>query len=60
MNQKDRQGEDRADDPGAAGAPAPASHEGEDAPTSAEENEGMSTVLSADLLSGVQKDAGED
>lgn len=60
MNKKDRQGEDRADDPGAAGAPAPASREGEDVPASAEENEGMSTVLSAEPLTGVQKDVGED
>jgi hypothetical protein len=30
-----------------------------DAPTSVEENEGMSTVLSADTPSGVQEDEGE-
>jgi hypothetical protein len=30
-----------------------------DAPTSAEENEGMSTILSGDTLDGVQRDAGE-
>ena len=32
---------------------------GPDAPTSAEENEGMSTILSADQPLGVQDDAGE-
>ncbi|MCA1641358.1 MAG: hypothetical protein LC785_05245 [Acidobacteria bacterium] len=30
-----------------------------DAPTSAEENEGMSTILSADPLDGVQDNKGE-
>ena len=30
--------------------------EGDDAPASAEENEGMSTVMSADPVAGVQKD----
>jgi hypothetical protein len=30
-----------------------------DAPTSVEENEGMSTILSGDTLDGVQRDAGE-
>ena len=41
-------------------AGASAADEGENAPTSAEENEGMSTVLSADPLAGVQKDASEE
>lgn len=31
-----------------------------DAPTSGEENAGMSTILSADPLSGVQKDESEE
>lgn len=31
-----------------------------DAPTAAEENEAMSTVLSADPLFGVQRDAGDE
>ena len=31
-----------------------------DAPTAAEENEGMSTVLSAEPVVGVQKDASEE
>ncbi len=31
-----------------------------DAPTSGEQNPGMSTVLSADPLSGVQKDASDE
>jgi hypothetical protein len=31
-----------------------------DAPTSGEENEGLSTVLSADPLLGVQKDADDE
>lgn len=30
-----------------------------DAPTSVEENEGMSTILSGDTLDGVQRDAGD-
>ncbi len=31
-----------------------------DAPTAAEENEGMSTILSADPLTGVQDDANDE
>lgn len=31
-----------------------------DAPTSAEQNEGMSTILSADPVAGVQPDAGDE
>ncbi len=31
-----------------------------DAPTAGEENEGLSTVLSADPVSGVQKDADDE
>ena len=34
--------------------------DGPDAPTAVEHNEGMSTVLSADTLDGVQSDAGEE
>jgi hypothetical protein len=30
-----------------------------DAPTSVEENEGMSTILGGDTLDGVQRDAGD-
>ena len=60
MKKQDGHDDDRGEALGAADAPAPASDEGENAPTSAEENEGMSTVLSAEPLTGVQKDAGED
>ncbi len=31
-----------------------------DAPTAGEENEGMSTILGADPLTGVQQDAGDE
>jgi hypothetical protein len=31
-----------------------------DAPTSSEENEGMSTILSSEPITGVQKDASEE
>ncbi|HEX8473942.1 MAG TPA: hypothetical protein VF666_07900 [Pyrinomonadaceae bacterium] len=31
-----------------------------DTPTAAEENEGLSTILSADTLTGVQKNASEE
>ena len=41
----------RADERGDAAEP--------DAPTSAEQNEGMSTILSADPLDGVQDNEGE-
>jgi hypothetical protein len=42
---------ERADERGDAAEP--------DAPTSAEQNEGMSTILSADPLDGVQDNDGE-
>jgi hypothetical protein len=42
---------DRADERGDAAEP--------DAPTAAEENEGMSTILSGDQGDGVQDNAGE-
>ena len=43
---------DREDERGDAAEP--------DAPTSAEQNEGLSTILSGGPLTGVQKDAGEE
>ena len=44
--------QDRAAEEGDAAEP--------DAPTSAEENQGMSTILSGEPLTGVQKDASEE
>ena len=48
----------------APGAPArgagPGGGADDDAPTHVEENEGLSTVLSADTTIGVQKDAGDE
>ena len=53
VKEADREGTaERRDERGDAAGP--------DAPTSAEENEGLSTVLSADTTIGVQKDAGDE